>query len=110
MGVFLVKCIGSVVQLGKSITLLNSILFQVDRHILPCLFFKFMVLPLTSVMNSSRLSFPLCMSILSARSKVKVILSASYRPRAAYLNTSNVMYSMMFIIRLEGIGDLIDLK
>merc|ERR1719210_2744975 len=66
--------------------------------------------PLIRVINSSCLIFMACRSIFRASSMVKVVLSLSYRPRPAYLNTSNVMYSMMFWIRFCVIGDLADLS
>ena len=66
-------------------------------------------IPLISVMNSSCLIFPPARSIFRASSNVNVFLSASYSPRTAYLNTSNVMYSMMLLIRFCVIGDFMDL-
>ena len=70
----------------------------------------FKYLPLMSVRNSSCLTFPAARSIFKAKSRVKVILSFSYRPRTAYLNTSKVMYSIMFVMRFWVIGDFVDLK
>ena len=71
--------------------------------------YKATLVPLMRVMNSSLRILCEAMSILSAMSKVKVILCSSYKPRAAYLNTSNVMYRMMLVIRFAGIGDLVAL-
>ena len=66
-------------------------------------------LPLIKVRNSSCFNFPAAMSILRAKRTVKVILSFSYNPRTAYLNTSYVMYSIIFVILFWVIGDLADL-
>ena len=71
--------------------------------------FSKVILPLIRVKNSSCFSFPAAMSIFKASSKVKVILSFSYNPLTAYLNTSYVMYSMMLVIRFWVIGDFVDL-
>lgn len=51
-----------------------------------------------------------CMSIFSANCKVNMNLCSSYSPLTAYLQTSNVKYSMMLAIRFCGIGDFCDLK
>lgn len=67
------------------------------------------VWPLMRVRNSSCLTLLLCMSILRVSSRVNRNLCSSYKPRAAYLCTSKVMYSMMLAIRLLVIGLLEDL-
>ena len=49
------------------------------------------------------------MSIFNASKMVYMNLSFSYKPRAAYLNTSNVKNSIMLTIRLVVMGDFSDL-
>lgn len=65
--------------------------------------------PLMRVRNSSCLTLLLCMPILRVSSRVNRNLFSSYKPRAAYLCTSKVMYSIMLAIRLLVIGLFEDL-
>ena len=63
------------------------------------------LLPLMSTLNSSWRIFFSNKSIFKVSNSVKRNLCSSYRPRVVYRNTSKVKYSMIFWIRLAGIGD-----
>ena len=70
--------------------------------------FNLTITPLMSTWNSSWRIFFSNKSIFKVSSRVKRNLCSSYKPRVVYRNTSNVKYSMMFWIRLAGIGDVWD--